>query len=83
MEWDDVLDNFVHGILLGYNLTVRETKDFSLVRKRIIPPNGKSYYMDSLKKYTEYTIWVRAINSKGHGEVNKPGYIARTKEDGK
>lgn len=84
VEWDEVSPGFVHGNLLGYNLTVRETKNFSkLALQKNLPPNHRSYYVSNLKKYTEYTIWIRAINSKGHGAVNNPGYRTRTGEDGK
>lgn len=41
-------------------------------------------YLENLEKFTEYTLWVRAVNSKGHGALNSPeGYRIRTLEDGK
>ena len=79
-----MLPGFVHGILLGYNLTVRQTEDFNnVVVQTILSPYERFYYAGRLKKYTNYTIWVRAINSKGHGAVYAPGHINSTGEDGK
>lgn len=90
IKWDKVASNFVHGVLLGYNLTVRKTKDWSLVYSSKISTNGLvneeeiPVYLENLDKYTEYSIWVRAVNSKGHGKLNSPeGYRVRTKEDGR
>ncbi|XP_028401625.1 uncharacterized protein LOC114524674 [Dendronephthya gigantea] len=101
ITWDKVASNFVHGVLLGYNLTVRKTKDGSLVNNKELEPKPvkntytkakvpgvnvlagvKQVYLGNLGKYTEYSIWVRAVNSEGHGKLNSPeGYRVRTKED--
>jgi hypothetical protein len=55
-----------------------------LTRYEFVKQNEVPIYLENLKKYTEYTIWVRAVNSKGHGRLNSPeGYQVRTKEDGR
>ena len=84
VDWANVTSNFVHGILLGYNVAIQRTKDES-TRYVDAPPGEKDrpIYVTNLKKYTEYTIWVRARNSKGIGQLNSPdGFRLRTKEDG-
>jgi hypothetical protein len=83
-EWDRILPGFVHGILIEYNLTVRETDNFDnvIVSSKIRHPE-RSYYIEGLKKYTNYTMWVSVINSKGEGPVYLPGRINSTGEDGK
>ena len=83
-EWDPVLPNFVHGILLGYKLVVRETDNLdNLIVDTTLEPYERTYYVEDLKKYTNYTIWVRAINSKGLGPIYPPGHVNSTGEDGK
>ena len=85
-EWDAVLPGFVHGILTGYNLTVRETDNPAneiVSKSTTLSYFERSYYVEGLKKYTNYTMWVRAINRKGEGPVHRPGYIFSTGEDGK
>ncbi len=85
--WNKVVSNFVHGILLGYNVTVRKTNDMSLARNVFVKPvkvEPETTYLEKLQKYTEYTIRIRAENSKGPGKLNSPeGYQIRTKEDGR
>ena len=83
-EWDPVLPGFTHGILLKYRLLVRETNDLNnVIVNTTLPPSERSYYQEGLKKYTNYTIWVSAMNSKGEGDVSKTGQINSTGEDGK
>lgn len=82
-EWDPILPGFVHGILISYELTVRETDEYSnVVVNTTLPVYQREYYMEGLKKYTNYTIWVSASNSKGEGPVYEPGHINSTGEDG-
>ncbi|XP_028403035.1 uncharacterized protein LOC114525803 isoform X3 [Dendronephthya gigantea] len=82
-EWDAVLGNFAHGILIGYNLTVIETNNpGNVIVSRIIPHPERSYYVEDLKKFTNYTIWVSALNKKGEGPRYPPGHINSTGEDG-
>ncbi|XP_028403037.1 uncharacterized protein LOC114525804 isoform X2 [Dendronephthya gigantea] len=82
-EWDPVLPNFAHGILIGYKLTVIETKNpGNVIVSRIIPHPERSYYVEGLKKFTNYTIWVSALNKKGEGPRYPPGHINSTGEDG-
>ena len=86
IHWDEVVSNFVHGILLGYEVKIQKTNDVSDVRYVFVNATrqGKStYYVRNAQKYTEYTIWVKAVNSKGAGKLNSPeGWKIRTKEDG-
>ena len=85
--WDEVASNFVHGILLGYVLKIQKTNDASDVKNVSVnatPKATSTYYVNNVQKYTEYTIWIRARNSKGPGKLNsKEGYQVRTKEDGR
>ncbi|XP_028417432.1 uncharacterized protein LOC114541817 [Dendronephthya gigantea] len=82
-EWDPVLPNFAHGILIGYKLTVIETKNpGNVIVSKIIPHPERSYYVEGLKKFTNYTIWVSALNKKGEGPRYPPGHINSTGEDG-
>ena len=84
VHWDEVASNFVHGKLLYYNLTVQQANDKSKSIHKAVKENEVPPYLNDLQKYTEYVIWVRAVNSKGHGKLNSPeGYRVRTKEDGK
>ena len=82
-EWDPVLPGFSHGYLTGYNLTVIETDNPSnKIVSMIIPYPERYHYVEGLKKYTNYTIWVSAINGKGQGPVYPAGHINSTGEDG-
>ena len=83
-EWDPILPGFAHGIILSYNLTVRETDNLNhLIVEPALPAYERSYYVEGLTKFTNYTVWVSATNSKGKGPVYKPGHINSTGEDGK
>ena len=83
-QWDPVLPGFTHGILLNYRLLVRETDDLdNVIVNTTISPYERYYYQEGLKKFTNYTIWVSAINAKGEGPVYEPGHINSTGEDGK
>ena len=83
-EWDPILPGFAHGVILSYQLTVRETDDLSnVIINTTLAAYERSYYMEGLKKYTNYTMWVSASNSKGQGPIYEPGHIYSTGEDGK
>lgn len=83
-EWDRVYPGFIHGIPIGYNLRVIETDNSSNeVASLMIPYPERYHYVEGLKKYTNYTMWVSAVNSKGEGPRYLPGNINSTGEDGK
>ncbi len=83
-EWDPILPGFAHGVILRYNLTVRETDNLANVIVDItLPAYERSYYVEGLKKFTNYTMWVSGFNSKGQGALYEPGHINSTGEDGK
>ena len=82
-EWDPVLPNFVHGTLKGYNLLVRETDNYThKIVDTDVDYRERYYYVEGLKKYTNYTMWVSVVNTKGEGPKNEPGRINSTGEDG-
>ena len=83
-QWDRVYPGFIHGIPIAYNLRVIETDNPSNeVASLMIPYPERYHYVEGLKKYTNYTIWVSVINSKGEGPRYPPGNINSTGEDGK
>ncbi len=83
-EWDPILPGFAHGVILRYNLTVRETDDLAnIIVDMTLPAYERSHYVEGLKKFTNYTMWVSAFNSKGQGPLYEPGHINSTGEDGK
>ena len=83
-EWQPILRGFAHGVILRYKLMVRVTDDLSnIIVNTTLPAYETSYYKEGLKKFTNYTMWVSAFNSKGEGPVYEPGHINSTGEDGK
>ena len=83
-EWDPVLPGFLHGLLTSYQLRVVETDNPSNeIVSESLSPFERSYYVENLKKYTNYTMWVTASNSKGEGPNYPLGHTYSTGEDGK
>ena len=83
-EWDQVLPGFVHGVLIQYNLRVVETDNPSNeIVSTTLSPFERSYYVEGLKKYTNYTMWVSVSNSKGEGPRRPGGHTYSTGEDGR
>ena len=83
-EWNPVLPGFLHGILTKYNLKVVETDNpGNEIVSMTLPPAERSYYVEGLKKYTNYTMWVTASNSKGEGPRLPEGHTYSTGEDGR
>ena len=83
-QWDRVYPGFIHGIPTGYKLRVIETDNPSNeVASLTIPYPERYHYVEGLKKYTNYTMWVSVLNRKGEGPVNPRGNINSTGEDGK
>ena len=82
-EWDPVLPGFLHGLLTSYQLRVVETDNPSNeIVSESLSPFERSYYVENLKKYTNYTMWVTASNSKGEGKNYSSGHTYSTGEDG-
>lgn len=82
VSWAPPPLEFQNGIITGYSIQY-STTDGNKVSKRIdgISPDGSSYLLENLAKWTEYGITVRAQTEAGDGPESLQ-LLIRTEEDG-
>jgi hypothetical protein len=83
VTWEAIAQEFVHGIFLGYNVSVtKHGWDNELItRYEIIKPGTHTLPLDNLGKFTTYTISACGFTSKGCGVSSS--MTVKTAEDSK
>lgn len=80
VTWNPVPQGYTHGIVLGYMVLYKRTKDSNNSYINITSP-VTSVQLTDLNKFTMYLVKVLAFTIKGNGAVTN-GTQARTHEDG-
>ena len=81
VQWGNVLAGDQNGIIVSYTVTYKALPDGSPLTKEVDAPTMQTT-LESLKKYTNYSIMVFASTSKGGGNKSVP-IIVITDEDSK
>ncbi|XP_061680652.1 protein tyrosine phosphatase receptor type Fa isoform X8 [Syngnathoides biaculeatus] len=66
----------------GYSLAYRALAEEDAQRHQVtgVGPDVRSFVLEGLEKWTEYSVWVRALTDVGPGPESPPA-VARTRED--
>ncbi|XP_001638933.2 uncharacterized protein LOC5519017 [Nematostella vectensis] len=79
-EWKAISSESVHGILLGFNLSIgRHGQGSAHWTHKLLPPSQYSLMFEELSKFTEYTLAACGYTSKGCGVISH--VTVRTHED--
>ena len=80
VEWGAIPPQFENGIIRGFKIQFHEIPFNGTVEEREGQPLLRWMILDNLKKFTFYSIQVRAFTTEGYGPENK--LKARTGQDG-
>ena len=80
VTWSKLTRECSHGIILGYNMTLRRTRTGELIKKSV--DTGMTAVYDNLDEYEFTCIRIGGYTSKGLGKVSGE-VCAHTAEDGK
>ena len=81
MTWDEVPQEFLHGILQGYRVFYRTGDKNSSYINVTTDPATRELHVTGLEKFTEYSTKVLAFTRKGDGAVSD-NISVLTDEDG-
>ena len=81
VEWSPIPQQFIHGILLGYNI-IYTTKAFGDVSTgvHVTKAGSTSTLIQDLLKFSNYSIQVSGFTAKGDGPLSQEVFV-RTDED--
>ena len=77
LSWQPVLQEFVHGHLLGYKVQYQLTKESGRTKANQVErvfklgPSAGIYVVERLKAFAVYRFRVAAFNSKGTGAFSE------------
>ena len=80
MNWTGVPKEFLHGHLIGYQLSYSPANQLKSSLTLMVPPRT-THKLQHLSVFTLYVIHVSAVNMKGAGPKSAP-VMARTGESG-
>ena len=82
VTWKPIAQAYVHGILLGYNVSYAKEDVTPLSwENKFLPPDTHSVHLNELRKYVRYVVKVCAATSKGCGTAEQ--FHVRTHPDSK
>ena len=79
VQWGNVLAGDQNGIILRYTVTYKALPDGSSLTKEVDAPTMQTT-LESLNKYTNYSITVFASTSKGGGNQSAPIIVITDKD---
>ena len=82
MNWNEISEDYLHGILLGYHVNYSEISSNITQNVRTVNGSTTSIKLEELEKFTKYNISVSAFTSKGDGPLSDEVTVS-TDEDGK
>ncbi|KAK3736615.1 hypothetical protein QZH41_018292 [Actinostola sp. cb2023] len=88
LSWDPIDDKYTNGNITNYRIVYKQSHGASRVSRDtlrhpktdITVPNQQNYLVTDLKKFTNYTFRVAAVNERGIGLDSRPVIIS-TDED--
>ena len=80
VEWGSIPPRFENGIIRGFKVHLHEIPFNGTVEEMEVEPFLHWIILDNLKKFTAYSIQVRAFTTEGYGPGNN--LTARTSQDG-
>ena len=79
LTWSNLTKECSHGIICGYNVTMRRTRTGERIKKSV--PTAMTVVFDNLEKYELICVAIGGYTSKGLGKVSGE-VCAHTAEDG-
>ena len=79
LTWSNLTKECSHGIIRGYNVTMRRTRTGERIKKSV--PTAMTVVFDNLEKYELVCVTIGGYTSKGLGKVSGE-VCAHTAEDG-
>ena len=80
--WDPIPRSRIHGILRGYNISLRKANESEWEREIQVSEIDLSKSVGNLLKYTKYVLRIVGFTAVGPGAAS-PEITVRTDEDGK
>lgn len=80
--WNPVTQEDQNGIILGYRVSLFDTRGISLRNVTVWNSSQSSYQFQGLDVWTNYSVKMCAFTSKGNGPYSSI-LLANTDEDGK